>query len=124
MPMYKSFVVGSIFCLVIVACSEAPQNEQEAVTQSNTKNPSVQTITEADFGESWPFIVDSGEIGCKGKRFPYFSANGHTYWLTGMRQPTFEDVSAVWKDNPNIPNTKVSLSDVIDSALKLCKVDA
>nr|DAI93544.1 MAG TPA: Protein of unknown function (DUF2511) [Caudoviricetes sp.] len=31
------------------------------------------------------------------------------------------DLDTVWKDDPNYPGVKMSISPVLDSALRLCK---
>ena len=77
----------------------------------------------------WPFTVSEGTLLCA----PYgvggnqqsvtFVANRRMYAANGTAKGTdqFEDIDAIWKDNPDIPGTKVNIGPILDKGLSLCR---
>ncbi|WP_281492559.1 DUF2511 domain-containing protein [Klebsiella pneumoniae] len=56
------------------------------------------------------------------------TATDNRYPLNGMASSAVKsgkmegyDLDTVWKDDPNYPGVKMSISPVLDSALRLCK---
>lgn len=81
-------------------------------------------VAAADFGTRWPFVTTKATLGCE-SGLPSVTVGSERYALTGagagrVGQPLTPDV-AEWKENPNIPGTRVSIAKVRDAALKLCK---
>jgi Protein of unknown function (DUF2511) len=52
-----------------------------------------------------------------------FSSKGITYAANGIAKgrKTYNDIEAIWVDNPAIPGIKKNLGTIIDRGLKLCK---
>ena len=81
-------------------------------------------VTKAEYGNDWPFTVDEGRIGCKQGIAPYFSVHGIQYALTGFGQslgmkPLYP-TTALWRDDPAYPGTKVNLGPIMEKAKELC----
>lgn len=76
----------------------------------------------------WPFTVPEGTLLCA----PYgvggnqqsvtFVANRTMYAVNGTAKSTgqFEEIEAIWKDNPEIPGTKVNIGPMLEKGLSLC----
>lgn len=81
-------------------------------------------ITAEDFGENWPFTVDSGSVECRNGNALVFVANGKTYGLNGFGDviPGVSDLRSIWRDDPKNPGTglKVNIGPVQKVAETLC----
>lgn len=78
-------------------------------------------ISREEYGESWPFTVDSGRLECWRGSAAVFVADGTVYQLNGVaKQMGHAPIDPIWRDNPAIPGTKISLGPVIQRALTLC----
>lgn len=90
------------------------------------KNKKSNILSVHEFGEKWPFIVDEGEVRCVDGMFIVFSVKGIIYAVNGtarsaMKKNGWRDVYEIWKDNPELPDSKISISPIIDRGLELCK---
>ena len=106
----KKFIQTSIAItfLVLTACSSSQKN-----------------ISEADFGEEWPFEVKSGTIECVGPEYIIiFESSGRTYALNDAARAAdkYEDISVIIKADDNYPGgqVKMDISIIEFEALKLC----
>lgn len=75
--------------------------------------------------EAWPFTVDKGTLKCSGGLVT-FAVGNKTYAVNGSaktkgRAIGWVDVAEIWRNNPAIPGTKISISPVISQGLDLCK---
>lgn len=96
---------------------------------TNTFDNNEITIYRSSFSGSWPFYTQQGIIGCKDNAI-YFISGNHTYALTGFSRSYSDQKGLGWKPltpqesfwlaNPDIPGTKISVSDVISAGEKLC----
>jgi len=78
-------------------------------------------ISRDEYGENWPFTVDRGRLECWRGPAAVFVADGTVYQLNGVaKQMGHAPIDPIWRDNPAIPGTKISLGPVIQRALKLC----
>ncbi|MEQ8324362.1 MAG: DUF2511 domain-containing protein [Vicingaceae bacterium] len=82
-------------------------------------------LTASDFGDEWPFTVESGWIECNDDPFVIvFKADGHRYALNDAARATekYEDVSVIVKEDPNYPGSQVKMDvSIIEfEGLKLC----
>lgn len=89
---------------------------------SGPVKPSKHITVDNFTGGSWPFTFWGGNIKCQARNgVAIKSETGVVYGLNGAGQGELLTAeSAVWKDNPEIPGTKVSLGPVINHALKAC----
>ncbi len=80
------------------------------------------TINQEMLGSYWPFTVSSGSVDCVNGAGAVFESAGVTYQLNGPAKTLgYAAIDPIWKDNPDIPGTKVSLATVIEMALDACK---
>lgn len=82
-------------------------------------------VSQSEMKDAWPFTVDRGTLRCMGGLVT-FEANGKTYGVNGSaktkgRVMGWIDVVEIWRSNPSIPGTKISISPVITKGLELCK---
>ena len=75
--------------------------------------------------DQWPFSITAGVLGCEGQSVT-LRANGHTYAINGSAKTQgkklgWRDVREIWKDNPEIPGTKMDIGPMINKGLLLCK---
>lgn len=85
-------------------------------------------ISDEDFGNAWPFTFEEGYLACHaGNAVTVMDAeSGRMYPLNGPAQGKasalgLDDLATVWRDNPAIPGTKVSVGPVIEQGQQLCK---
>ena len=90
-----------------------------AITTSNAGGKI--EITSQEYGEDWPFTVSKGTLECKDDAV-IFHANGSKYAVNGTAQRLGAlRINPIWKDNPAIPGTKISVGPLISRGLDLCK---
>jgi Protein of unknown function (DUF2511) len=80
-------------------------------------------ISQAEFGDKWPFTVASGRLECVPPSKVIFHAGGTTYAVNGMASSDkrYREIRPIWKDNPEIPGTKINIGPIIDRGFALCK---
>lgn len=80
-------------------------------------------ISEVEYGDRWPFTVASGDLECVTPSKVIFRAGGRTYAVNGTAgaDNRFANIRPIWKDNPEIPGTKINIGPVINQGLTLCK---
>lgn len=106
-----------------------------AVAQASTKH-----ISKQDFGESWPFTVDSGTLACTSGGIVTFTANGNRYAVNGTASAAgHPDIEPIWAMNwtmieemaealditpdeavEQLGPIRISISPIIKAGLKLC----
>lgn len=87
-----------------------------------------QLISAEALGDAWPFTVAEMHLQClPGSAVVVTDVEtGLMYPLNGTakakaNQLALEPIDKVWRDNPTIPGTKVSIGPVLDQGLQLCK---
>lgn len=90
--------------------------------------PTDATVSSTDMAGQWPLTVGSGVVGCERGIAIKFMAGGKTYALNGSAMGYskkmgfgWHPVAAIWRDNPDIPGTKVPLSALIAKGQSLCR---
>jgi hypothetical protein len=82
-------------------------------------------VSQADFeadGRTWPLTVESGTLACERGTEIVFTADGTTYAVNGSALAAGDkpEIDAIWADNPEIPGSKVNISDLITAGQELC----
>jgi len=82
-------------------------------------------IKRQDFGDKWPFTVDSGTIACPGPQEVVFEANGRKYALNDVaqqrkREKNYYDIYEIARSDPNTGGSKVDINPIIERGLALC----
>ena len=83
-------------------------------------------VTRQQYGEAWPFTVDSAVVDCDAGGRAIVSTKRPdvtgTWALTGAaRSYGYPAVDPFWRDSPTIPGTKVPLTQMIALALRQCR---
>lgn len=87
-----------------------------------------QLISASDYGDAWPFTVEEMHLSCLPGRAvvvmdvesgAMYAVNSHAN--AKARALALEPLEKIWRENPAIPGTKVSIGPVIEQGLQLCK---
>jgi len=100
-----------------------PSNKKKMINQAMKSNTRI-FVSKDKYGDQWPFTVDFGILACRRWNAVIFRTEDHqVYALNGkaIAMKKYKDVRQIWKDNPNIPGAKVSLSRLIQEVLELCE---
>lgn len=120
--MKKLFLAVSLLALFGCDSSE---------TKETSKDKNTAQITQETFQGEWPFTVNTVELQCyKGGAFIEDISTNEVYGLTGLantigtngkKSSRNINDAVIWKENPELPGVKISLSPFVDDALKLCQ---
>ncbi|GEN28975.1 hypothetical protein HVA01_26210 [Halovibrio variabilis] len=78
-------------------------------------------VSKGEFGESWPFTVESGVVDCVDGQAAIFKTGGTSYQLNGFaRSSGYAPIDPIWRENPEIPGVRVNIGSMIDLALEQC----
>ena len=105
----RLLLVGLIFVALLVG----------AACSGETKHRS-------DYGSRWPFTVDSVTLHCAGSEgfgAVWVETGGYKYALNGVAETRFDYIlplERIWRNNPNLPGTKISIGPMINEGLALC----
>jgi hypothetical protein len=73
------------------------------------------------YGSEWPFTVDSGVVDCIPPNAAVFRVSETTYQLNRVaRDSGYAPLHPIWRDDPDRPGQKVSVTQLIDLALQQC----
>lgn len=99
-----------------------------SATIAHAAPPTSAKVTSAEMASDWPLTVDTGELACERGTFIKFTAGGKTYAVNGSAKDFsrskglgWRDVREIWRDNPEIPGTKIPISALIAKGQKLCQ---
>lgn len=86
-----------------------------------------QNVSSKDYGEAWPFTVDSVDLLCFGPSPKALArtSDGTVYALSGSarsqaRDRGWSDGQDITKTNPTMPSIKMDYSDIVQRAQALC----
>jgi hypothetical protein len=81
-------IVAALSLLVLAACGPA-------------QDPTRRQISQSEFGDTWPFTVESGELACVGPgKNVVFTTGGTTYGVNGTAKSRYPTVDPIWKEQP------------------------
>lgn len=83
------------------------------------------TVTQAEYGEKWPFAVDGGKLSCMKPSWVLLESGGVTYAVNGSARSHAErfgwsDANTIWRDDPVTQGSKVPMTPLIERGLELC----
>jgi len=96
-------------------------------SSSSSKQSNRRTVSSADFPGEWMLTVDKGELICKAPKgtantIVFIVPDGTEYGVNGIATSRgYADIQPIWKDNPEIPGTKINIGPLISKGLELCK---
>ncbi|MGE8482806.1 MAG: DUF2511 domain-containing protein [Pseudomonas sp.] len=86
-----------------------------------------QKVSSKDYGDSWPFTVDSVDLLCDGPSPKALARtpDGTVYALSGSARSQakdrgWADGQNITKANPSMPSIKMDYSDIVQRAQTLC----
>src|SRR4051812_13896288 len=113
--MRSPFVIIALLGSVLFGCNDrhAAESERKAPIPLTTRNEV--TITHAEYGDSWPFTVESGVL--KGKPTGNtlsdgsnlaevtFTAKDKTYYINGVAEGShrYADLQEIWAEDSSAP---------------------
>ncbi len=80
-------------------------------------------VTEKEYGNKWPFTVPSVTLRCvslPGGDGIIVECDGKKYAINGTAQSTYPAVDPIWRDNPDLPGTKINIGPLIERGTELC----
>ena len=115
-------VLGGLMLIGILVQYTGPSNPGYVKsTTPRAAAPNPNRLKASDYGDVWPFTVESGVVECRKGMAVTFTANGTTYALNGTAQSSgYPRIDPIWKNNPQIPGTKISVSYILQRGLDLC----
>lgn len=109
------FLIATTTAAIVTGCS--PSGLQGKVVKLQASR--------ADFGPSWPFTVEKGELACINGSQLVFIADGNSYAMNDAAVNTrkFKDVDAIHAYEPGREQegVKVSLTDFTEKGRELCQ---
>ena len=119
------FVAVTVAALACGDATERPAATGESSTGTVAVDPCARvTVTAEQFGDRWPLTVDRGEVWCVDCLAALFRdpETNTLYGLNGIAMSRgAEEIRPIWRDNPEIPGTKIDIGVLIDLALERCR---
>lgn len=82
-------------------------------------------MTQAEFGDKWPFSVSEGTLRCEGSGGAgavTFEAGGKVYGVNGTAKGRgLPGIEPIWLDDSSGLGLKKSVGPIIDRGLQLCR---
>jgi hypothetical protein len=75
-------------------------------------------ISQAEYGDQWPFAIGQGRLRCEGTGAIIFTARGKDYGLNGMAGRRYASIQPVRKSTGD---PSFDLGSIISRGLTLCK---
>lgn len=86
-----------------------------------------ETVSSKEYGEAWPFTVDSVDLLCEGPSPKALArtTDGTVYALNGSarsqaKEKGWADGQTITKPNPKIPSIKMDYGDIVQRSQALC----
>ena len=105
-PLTLASLLGLVAGFVFVA-AVLPESSSEGIE-----------ISQAEYGDQWPFAIQQGRLRCEGTGAVIFTARGKDYGLNGMASTRYASMQPVRKSTGD-PN--FDLGSIISRGLTLCK---
>ena len=82
-------------------------------------------VSSDDFPGLWPLSMTSGTLNCLPKNgqtmVTFTTPTGITYAINGSARSMWPPIDPFWRDNPEIPGTKINIGPLLDAGLALCR---
>lgn len=108
--------------------SPAPLSPTMVPTMGVAMQSNERLISQAEYGEAWPFTVAEGTLRCERGDRVIFIHEGVKYALNGLAISFAEEAgyvdfreAGIWRDNPDGITPKVYVGDIIQLGLSLCE---
>jgi len=92
-----------------------------ACGQPSSPSPAGIQVTRAQYGDRWPFTIESGYLDCIPPGAVVFRSQSGAYAVNGLAESRgFADVDPIWRDDPVNPGLKINIGPMIDLGLQQC----
>jgi hypothetical protein len=126
--MIRRAVVIALLVFGLVACQGEPRSlngigySGQPLPPTPTARPSG-AVSRAQYGTAWPLTVESGTLRCApGRAVVFRTTDGTDYAVNGTAMDgSYEDIRAIWADDPTGVAPKIDISPLIQAGLKLCR---
>ena len=75
-------------------------------------------ISQAEYGDQWPFAIQQGRLRCEGTGAVIFTARGKDYGVNGMAGQRYASITPVRKSTGD---PSIDIGFIISRGLTLCK---
>ena len=109
-PLFYPLTLASVFGLVVGFLSVTallPEPSREGIE-----------ISQAEYGDQWPFSIQQGWLRCEGAGAVIFTAGGKDYGVNGMAGARYASITPVRKSTGD---PSFDLGSIISRGLTLCK---
>ena len=104
--------------MTTAGCNEGGTERARPVTEEPPERGVL--VSAAEYGDRWPLTVSEARVELIGSSVAVLHAEGRTYALNGTAQSRgYPRIDPIWRNNPDIPGTKISISPLIQLALSL-----
>ena len=123
--MKKVGIIGGLVALILIGASiifVTFRDDKSGDESARDPNSTSMEVSREMYGRRWPMKVESGLLECLPGRAVVFHTNGKTYAVNdiAVSRDQGENIRPIWRDNTNMPGTKVLLI-LVDEGLELCK---
>ena len=130
--MKKRIIYGAFIFVVLLFAyrvyfpnEELEKAERGKVAADSPKNVA-EMIRKSEFGDAWPFSVDSGMVACIESTYVVFIVGQKTYALNGVAQTKYKSVDEIWLDDVKMNKlstvkVKKSIGAILQKGLENCK---
>lgn len=88
----------------------------------------IELVSADDYGQDWPFTLEEVHLLCMDGNAVVASdpENGRMYPLNGAANAkagrlALEPLTPIWREDPALPGTKLSVAPIIERGLVLCQ---
>jgi uncharacterized protein DUF2511 len=74
-------------------------------------------ISQAEYGDQWPFAIQQGRLRCEGTGAVIFTARGKDYGVNGMAGSRYASIEPVRKSTGD---PSINIGSIISRGLTLC----
>ncbi len=120
-----STAIGSALAIALTSGGCGAEDAEFDTVRPGGSGVANVVIRRGTFQGTWPFTVKRGLLSCEGRRSfgaVTFKVGGTVYAVNGVaKQKGYASLRPIWKKDPDVPGARVSVKDVIERGLKLCR---
>ena len=119
-PVLAACALLALASGLCTSCTRSAPTQSENTTAAESQSEWGVLVTADEYGDKWPLTVSEARVNLLRGSVAILRAGGRTYALNGTAQSRgYQRIDPIWRDNPAIPGTKISISPLIQRALSL-----
>jgi hypothetical protein len=88
---------------------------------STPVNVLAEVVSQSNFKGIWPLTVEEGTLLCNKNAVTFKTKDGKVYGVNGTAKTRgAQPIEPIWANDPELPGTKLNLSDLLQKGLSLC----